>query len=275
MYDEEVPMDEIRDGSVDSAQNQPLMLLRRRKITEMLAAKGAVRVVDLVRQFGVSDVTIRNDLAALAREGVLVRDHGGAVAQAFTSLSVAFHQRAMLNLEAKQRIGEAAAKMVSAGETIILDAGTTLMEMAKRLPRIAPLTVVTNSLNIATEVASRPGIHVMLAGGSLSNETISTIGPLAERDLGEMLVDKLFLGIQAFDDEAGLSDVSLEVARVKSAMFSAAKHVTLLADSSKYPSRAMARVAPLSEIDCLIIDTGFPPKAVRNLAAKGIHVQLV
>jgi DeoR/GlpR family transcriptional regulator of sugar metabolism len=147
--------------------------------------------------------------------------------------------------------------------------------MARRLPPVSPLTVITNSLNIATEVGSRPGVHVMLAGGSLSTETISTIGPLAERDIRELLVDKLFLGIQAFDPEAGLSDVSLEVARVKMAMFSAARHVTLLADSSKYPSRAMARVAPLSDIDCLITDGGFPENAVRQFTSKGIEVRRV
>jgi DeoR/GlpR family transcriptional regulator of sugar metabolism len=251
------------------------MISRRRDIAELITAKGVVRVAELVKRFGVSDVTIRNDLEALSREGVLVRDHGGAVARAYTSLSVAFEQRAMLNLEAKQRIGEAAAKMVLPGETIILDAGTTLMQMAKRLPAISPLTVITNSLNIATEVASRPGIHVMLAGGSLSTETISTVGPLAERDLRELLVDKLFLGTHAFEPEAGLSDISLEVARVKSAMFSAAKHVVLLADSSKYPTRAFARVSPLAEIDCLITDLGFPEEAARELQAQGVEVQRV
>jgi DeoR/GlpR family transcriptional regulator of sugar metabolism len=256
----------IPNAGAPPAQNPPLMLVRRRKIVEMLSAKGVVRVADLVKHFGVSDVTVRNDLEALAKEGILVRDHGGAVAQTYTSLSVAFNQRAMLNLEAKQRIGEAAAKKVFAGETVILDAGTTLMEMAKRLPSVS-LTVVTNSLNIATEVGSGPGVHVMLAGGSLSNETISTIGPLAERDLRELLVDKLFLGIQAFDPDAGLSDVSIEVARVK--------EVILLADSSKYPTRAIARVAPLAEIDCLITDIGFPDEAARQLSARGIQVQRV
>jgi DeoR family transcriptional regulator of aga operon len=269
-------MQEFTVGSTAPlAQSPPLMLVRRRKIAEMLGAQGVVRVADLVKRFGVSDVTIRNDLEALAKEGILVRDHGGAVAQMYTSLSVAFNQRAMLNLESKQRIGEAAARKVFAGETIILDAGTTLMEMAKRLPSVSPLTVVTNSLNIATEVGSRPGVHIMLAGGSLSNETISTIGPLAERDLRELLVDKLFLGIQAFDPEAGLSDVSIEVARVKAAMFSAAKEVILLADSSKYASRAIARVAPLAEIDCLITHTVFPDEAARQLSARGIQVHRV
>jgi DeoR/GlpR family transcriptional regulator of sugar metabolism len=181
----------------------------------------------------------------------------------------------MLNLGSKQRIGEAAARMVLSGDTVILDAGSTLMEMAKRLPAVSPLTVITNSLNIATEVGSRPGVHVMLAGGSLSPETISTVGPVAERDLRELLVGKLFLGIQAFGQDSGLSDVSLEVARVKAAMVSAADYVILLADSTKYSTRAFARVAPLSEIDCLITDSGFPEEAAQQLLAQGIEVHRV
>jgi DeoR family transcriptional regulator of aga operon len=251
------------------------MIARRRKISELVEAHGVVRVPELVKLFGVSDVTIRNDLEALAQKGILVRDHGGAVVQTHTPLSIAFSQRAMLNLESKRRIGEAAARMVISGATVILDAGTTLMEMAKRIPIVSPLTIITNSLNIATEIGSRPGVHVMLAGGSLSTETISTVGPLAERDIRELLVDKLFLGIQAFEPEAGLSDVSLEVARVKAAMVSAADYVVLLADSSKYPTRAFARVGPLSDIDCLITDCGFPEEAVRQMAAQGIEVYRV
>jgi DeoR/GlpR family transcriptional regulator of sugar metabolism len=251
------------------------MIARRRKISELIRDNGVARVTELVKLFGVSDVTIRSDLEALAKEGVLIRDHGGAVAQTFTRLSIAFDQRARLNLESKQRIGEAAARMVFSGDTIMLDAGTTLMEMAKRLPAISPLTVITNSLNIATEVGSRPGAQVMLAGGSLSTETISTVGPIAERDLRELLVDKLFLGIQAFAPDVGLSDVSLEVARVKAAMVSTADYVILLADSTKYLARAFARVAPLSQIDCLITDSGFPEEAARQLVANGIEVHRV
>ncbi len=252
-----------------------LMTARRRRITQLVECKGLVRVTDLVKLFGVSDVTIRSDLDALAQQGVLVRDHGGAVAQTRTRLSIAFEQRAMLNQDCKSRIGEAAASMVGAGQTIILDAGTTLMEMAKRLSNVNPLTIISNSLNIATEVGSHAGVHVMLAGGSLSNETISTVGPLAERDLRELLADKVFLGIQAFEIEMGLSDISLEVARVKTAMISAAKYVVLLADSTKYPTRAFARVAPLSDVDCLITDSGFPEEAAREIMAKGIEVRRV
>lgn len=261
--------------SPDEDKRSPLTLDRRRKIAEIVAARGTVRVGQLGKLFGVSEVTIRNDLERLARDGVLVRDHGGAIARTYTSLSAAFDQRALLNADAKQRIGQEAAAMVRAGEIVVLDAGTTLTEMAKRLPNLSPLTVITNALNVATQVGSLPGVHVMLAGGSLSSETISTVGPLAERDLRDLFADKVFLGTHAFELETGLSDVSIEIARVKAAMVSAAKRVILLADSSKFPKRAVARVVPLSDIHVLITDTGFPEEAAGQLAARGIEVRRV
>ena len=258
----------------DEGRSQ-LTFERRRKIAALVTARGTVRVAELGRHFRVSEVTIRNDLERLAADGVLIRDHGGAVARTFTPLSGAFEQRAMLNLEAKQRIGEAAARLVQPGDVIMLDAGSTLMEMAKRLPPVSPLTIITNALNVATHVGSRPGVHVVLAGGSLSPETISTVGPLAERDLGDLRVNKVFLGIHSFEIESGLSDPSIEVARVKAAMISAGKEVVLLADATKYAGRALARVAPLSAVSTLITDTGLPEEAAQRLAAMGIQVTRV
>jgi DeoR family transcriptional regulator of aga operon len=248
---------------------------RRRMITELVASRGSLRVAELSSILGVSEVTIRNDLELLAHEGLLVRDHGGAIARTHTALSVAFDQRARLNLEAKQRIGQVAAALVQPGDTIMLDCGSTLMEMAKRLPNLSPLTIVTNGLNVAIQVGSLPDVHVVLAGGSLSPETIGTVGPLAERDLGDLLADKLFLGTHAFELETGLSDVSIEVARAKRTMISAAKQVILLADSGKFPTRAMARVAPLSAVHCIITDTGFPEETARQLEAQNIEVRRV
>lgn len=248
---------------------------RRRMITELVTERGSMRVTELSSILEVSEVTIRNDLDLLAHEGLLVRDHGGAIAFTRTALSVAFDQRARLQLEAKQRIGQAAAGVVQPGDTIMLDSGSTLMEMAKRLPNLSPLTIITNGLNIAIQVGSLPGVHVVLAGGSLSPETIGTVGPLAERDLRDLLADKLFLGTHAFELETGLSDVSTEVARVKRTMISAAKQVFLLVDSGKFPTRAMARVAPLSAIHCIITDTGFPEEIAQQLADQNIEVRRV
>lgn len=268
-------------GFDNMASSQPidgrsrLSLDRRRKITELVDTRGSIRVAEISGLLSVSPVTVRKDLEALAHEGLLVRDHGGAIARTHTALSIAFNQRAELNGEAKQRIGEAAANLVQPGETIMLDAGSTLMEMAKRIPRVSPLAIITNALNIALEVGALPGVHVVLAGGSLSPQTISTVGPLAERDLGDLLVDRLFLGTHGFELETGLSDLSMEVARVKRAMITTAKSVILLADSSKFGTRAFARVVPLSAINCLITDTAFPEDAARRLAAMNIEVRRV
>ena len=154
-------------------------MARRREIAELISREGVVRVDELSAKFGVSEVTIRNDLEIMAKEGLLIRDRGGAIANLRTNLAVAFEQRAAANQAVKRRIGQAAARMVQPGETIILDAGTTLTEMAAALGAIAPLTVVTNAVNIALLVGALPDVLVVMAGGSLSRQTISTVGPLA------------------------------------------------------------------------------------------------
>lgn len=248
---------------------------RRRMISELVASRGSLRVAELSDMLGVSEVTIRNDLELLAHEGLLVRDHGGAIACTHTALSVAFEQRARQSLDAKQRIAQEAASLVQAGDTIMLDAGSTLMEMAKRLPNLSPLTVITNALNVAIQIGSLPDVHVVLAGGSLSSQTIGTVGPLTEHALADLLADKLFLGTHAFELENGLSDLSIEVARVKRTMISSAKQVILLADSGKFPARALARVAPLSDVHCIITDSGFPMEIAQQLADQNIEVRRV
>ena len=245
---------------------------RRERITAIVAREGAARVADLSQMFGVSEVTIRNDLESLARQGVLVRDHGGAIANSGSTLALAFGQRAQHNEEIKRRIGYAAAQLVQAGDTIIMDAGTTLMEMAKSLSNYSPLTVVTNALNVATQVGSLPDVNIILAGGALSRETISTIGALAERDLNDLIVDKLFLGAHVVDVEAGVSDVSVEVARVKMAMIRAARQVILLADSSKWGQKAFARVVPLSHVHTVITDVGLAAATIKQLEKLGTSV---
>lgn len=263
---------EIMKNRMAEQVKPPLTGERRERITAIVAREGAVRVGDLSRLFGVSEVTIRNDLESLARQGVLVREHGGAIANSGSTLSLAFGQRAQHNEEIKRRIGYAAAQLVQPGDTIIMDAGTTLMEMAKNLSNHSPLTVVTNALNVATQVGSLPDVNVILAGGALSRETISTIGALAERDLNDLIVDKLFLGAHVVDMKAGVSDVSVEVARVKMAMIRAARQVILLADSSKWGRKAFARVVPLSRVHTVITDAGLAAATIKQLKKLEISV---
>jgi DeoR/GlpR family transcriptional regulator of sugar metabolism len=247
---------------------------RRERITELVRANGVVRVEELARRFGVSSVTIRNDLAALAERGVLLRDRGGAIAQAHTTFGLAFDERAKIHREGKRRIGEAAAQFIEAGDTVILDAGTTVMELARCFPPVSPLTVVTNAWNVAAQVGALPGVHVLLAGGSLSRETMSTAGPWTEHELNDLVVDKVFLGASSLDPDRGIVGRTVEVSRVKAAMIRAARQVILLADASKWGRNAFVRVAEWSSVHILITDADVPPEAanaVRKARVRVIH----
>lgn len=248
---------------------------RRERITELLALHGAVRVKDLSARFGVSEVTVRTDLDYLARQGTIVRDHGGAIANTGTPLSIGFGQRVLKNQPAKQAIGRAAAGMVFPGDSIMIDAGSTAMEMAKQLGNHSPLTVITNALNVATQVGALPDVNVILAGGSLSRETISTLGTLAERDLSGLIVDKAFIAAHAVDLEKGVTDLSIEIARVKIAMIQAAREVIVLADSSKWGQQKLARVAALPQVHTIVSDDGLPETTRQKIMELGIKLVVV
>lgn len=251
---------------------------RRNQIAGIVDERGSVRVSELAEQFGVSEVTVRSDLAHLEKAGHLTRDHGGAVASGsgrkVTSL-LALERRAHLSAEEKKRIGRAAAQLVSAGDTIIMDAGTTVVEMARHLGGIPSLTVVTNALNVALEVAhASADARIIMVGGAVSRESSSTLGPLAEQTLGELNVRKAFLGTQALDAGGGLTDTSMEIAQVKRAMIRAAREIILLCDSSKWGSSGFIKVAPLTSIHTLVSDPGLPADAQTAIERLGVRLVL-
>jgi DeoR/GlpR family transcriptional regulator of sugar metabolism len=241
---------------------------------DLVAQRGLVRVSELSDLFHVSEVTIRDDLDLLTRRGILVRERGGAIANTNTTLATAFEQRASLNIEEKRRIGRAAAQLVNPGETIIMDAGTTIMEMAKALTNVSPLTVVTNALNVAIQVGAFSDVHVILVGGVISRETISTVGHHAERDLSDLVAQKVFLGAHTVELEAGVTSPSIEVAQVKRAMIRAGRQVILLADSSKWGRVTFAKVAPLSAIHTIVTDTNLPSDMRTAIERLGIQLIL-
>jgi DeoR/GlpR family transcriptional regulator of sugar metabolism len=248
---------------------------RRARIGDLLLKQGAVRISDLRDLLRVSEVTIRADLDAMASEGLLQRDRGGAVPIAsYSSMLMTFEQRAALNQDKKRRIGHAAAQLVSPGDNIIMDAGTTVLEMAKNLTSVAPLTVVTHALNVATQVANSPDVRIILVGGELNRETISTLGSQTERNLDEVVVQKVFLGIHALELEAGATDTSLDAARVKQAMIRAARQVIMLVDSSKWDTVSFAKVIPLSSIQTIVTDSELPDTARDAIGRLGIQLIL-
>ena len=248
---------------------------RRRQILDLVKSEGSAHVTALARTFGVSTVTIRNDLAQLEKAGQLLRDRGGAItapAPRQVRHLPGLNERAALNLEAKQRIGKAAALLVQPGDTIIMDAGTTVVEMAPHLGATRPLTVVTNALNVALTIGTTTEAQVILLGGTLSREAASSIGPLTEQTLADLTVQKVFLGTQALDLDDGLTDTTLEIAQVKRAMIKAAKQVILLADSAKWNHTGFIKVAQLAEIDVLISDEKLPETARTSIERLGIRL---
>jgi DeoR family transcriptional regulator, aga operon transcriptional repressor len=253
-----------------------LMRDRRTRIADLVRQQGAVRVEDLAEQFGVSAVTIRADLEQLEQLGALLRDRGGAVAphQGASGL-IAFDQRSALHPEAKARIGQAAARLLSPGDTIILDAGTTTVQIVPHLREIGQLTVVTNALNIALELRSVPDVRVVLLGGNLNYETFSTHGTMAEQGLEAVVVQKVFLGAQSVELEAGVTDTSSEIARVKRGMLKASRQAILVADSSKWQRSGFIKVAPFTSFHTIVTDTDLPAEARAAIQRTGTELILV
>jgi len=242
---------------------------------ELVRDRRHVRNSELSRLFGVSIVTIRQDLGVLEELGLLRRTYGGAVLDSDPSLDSAFAARAKLHREEKQRIGEAAARLVGHGDTVVLDAGTTTIEIARRLPAHAELTVVTCALNVAIEAGARPGAAVVVCGGTLNQRTLSCVGHHAEQVLAEFNADRLFLGTYGVDLAKGLSDRNFATAQIKRALIAAAREVVLVCDSSKFGTVAPVAVAPLEVVHRVVTDRGVPASFREHFARAGVPVEVV
>jgi len=272
------PTKNTSKGSPDPRDASLMTSQRRGQIIAQVREQGSVRVTDLAKRFGVSEVTIRTDLDHLEREGKLVRDRGGALpvvmTRTVTSLPGLDH-RMNLHVEAKRRIAAAAAKRVHAGQSLIMDAGTTVIEMIPHLATIEGLTIITNALNVALAATAHTSANVILLGGVVGRDSGSTLGSRTEEMLKELLVDHLFLGAQAMDLQHGLTDTNMEIAQIKRAMIRSARRTTLLSDSQKWATSGLVRVAPLTAAQALITDHGLPGPARQELESLGLEVEVV
>lgn len=247
---------------------------RRQAILDLVVQNQRVDVAEISERFGVSRVTARGDLEYLAKQNLITRARGGAVASLDRSLASGFSERALLNREAKRRIAKAALEFLVPGETVILDAGTTLFELSSLISTPSELTVITPALNIAIQLGSLTGLDVVTVGGKLDRSTISSIGSEAERQLRDALAHKVFLGTHLIDEHGDVAEPSAEIAIMKRAMVQAARQVILLADSSKWSvtSQARAKVAPLSSVHTVITDSGISKAAQRAMKDWGVDV---
>lgn len=245
---------------------------RHQIILETLEARGSITVNEMVERFGVSEMTIRRDLDALERKGLLRRVHGGAVLDRGRSYEPPFVARAIENLAAKQQIAKAAVAMIENGDSIILDVGTTTLEIARQLMDKQNLTVITPCLQIASLLAENSNIRLIVTGGIVRPIELSMVGHLAERALRDFYVDKLFLGAAGVDLDAGLTEYNLEDTLVKQVMIKNAKRVILVADASKFGRIAFTAIAPLSIVNTLITDENLDLEWISRLRKLEIEV---
>lgn len=250
---------------------------RRRHILDLLAKQERLTVEELVARFGVSAVTVRGDLDALAGAGEIVRSHGGAIKRRETFPDLPLNVKETRHHAEKVRIGHAAARIIRDGEIIILDSGTTTAEIARQIKflELKSLTVVTNGLNIAMELAPLPHVRVLMIGGLLRQTSYSTVGPHAEQTLRGLNADRLFLGVDALDPDSGLSTPDILEAQVNALMIRVSREVTAVADASKFMKRSLSVIAGLSEIHRLITDDRAATATLALLRARGLDVVVV
>jgi DeoR family transcriptional regulator of aga operon len=250
---------------------------RRRNLLDLVDQEGQVTVADMIQRFSISAVTVRSDLDALAKIGAVVRSRGGAIRRLEATQDYPLRAKETLHRNEKVRIGKAAAELIRPGETIILDSGTTTAEVARHIKKLKTqsLTVITNALNIATELADCGDITLIMIGGLLRPVSCSFVGPQAEAMMNEFHADRLFLAVDGFDLENGPSTPDVLEAQLNNVMISSAKEVNVVADFSKLGRRSVSKIGPLDRIDRLITDNRAVPEFTEGLRNKGIEVMEV
>ncbi len=247
---------------------------RQAAIVDRARTEGRVDVAGLAEEFDVTAETVRRDLTALVRHGVLKRVHGGAIPVERLGFEPALAERVAAMGDEKERIAQAALQELPDEGAILLDAGTTTARLAEILPTDRLLTVVTNALPIASSLASRPNLTVMTLGGRVRGRTAATVDSWALRVLAETLVDVAFVGTNGLSAERGLTTPDTAEAAVKAAMLHAARHVVVLADHTKIGDDHFARFGGLEDIDVLITDAGLSADRALGFENAGMRVVL-
>jgi DeoR/GlpR family transcriptional regulator of sugar metabolism len=248
------------------------MLTRQRKrhIQHLLRRDGQVVAKVLSRELGLSEDTIRRDLRELAQEGMLQRVHGGALpaSPAVTD----FAGRRHLAPAAKVAIARAAAAMVRRGQVVVLDGGTTTLQIARHLPRDMPLTVVTHSPTVAVELVDHPAAEVILIGGRLFKHSVVAVGAAAAEAIGRIRADLYFMGVTGIHPEAGLTTGDLEEAHIKRAIHQRAAETIVLASSEKLGAASPYLVVPVSDVSGMIVEGSVPAEATAAYERLGVTV---
>lgn len=253
---------------------------RRRRIMGLVSERGDASVAELKDLFGVSEVTVRSDLAALAHRGLIVRTHGGAVLPepGMKPLEASFAARELSNVELKRRIGEAAAALIQNGQSVVLDASTTALQIARVLRRresLHDVTVITNGVHTALELLETPGISTILTGGQLRATAVSLTGSLASDLLARVHATIGFFGARGLTLSQGLTDINLQEVEMKAAMAAVCERVVAVVDHTKLGQLGLATFVPREQLALVITDDDADPSIVAGIERAGIEVQLV
>ena len=246
---------------------------RRHRIAQLVMARKVATVAELSGEFGVSPVTVRSDLEALEHQGLLKRNHGGAVAPQTLRFAPAFQERTSVHLLEKQAIAERTAELIEDGDHLIIDSGSTALLLARRL-RDRRLTILVNSVYTLNELVGAPNIELITVGGSLYEPGMSFVGPLAEAVLAKTHVDKVFLGVNGVTSK-GISANNIQEASIKEKMIAAADEVIVMADASKIGVDTFAFIAPIDHLHALVTNSDVEPQVVEELRESGMEVLLV
>jgi DeoR/GlpR family transcriptional regulator of sugar metabolism len=248
---------------------------RRAKILEQVTRAGRASVIELSRQFGVSEVTIRADLQSLAEQNLLVRTHGGAVSANSRLQDLSLALRRKQQVMEKSRIGEAAASMVVDGDAIFLDSSSTALAIARHLKCRRDVTIITNSLMVAYDMLNVSGLMVVMPGGMLRRDTASLVGMDGLGMLQKYNIQKGFFGAHGINLPEGLTDVSGAEAEVKRPIVSMCRQVIAVLDATKWGRVGLASFASPQQVHRVITDTHAPAQLVEAVRALGVEVILV
>jgi DeoR/GlpR family transcriptional regulator of sugar metabolism len=245
---------------------------RHHQIQTIINERSRATVQELSILFGVSEATIRRDLEELNSQGLIRRTHGGAVRAITAPKEPPMMQRIGENPGEKTCIGKAAVALIGDGDTIFLGSGSTVLEVARNLPTGINLTVITNSLPVVSEIATRPGIELIVIGGMLRQSELSMVGHVAEQAVREFRADRVFMGMYAVDVSCGFTnDYSPEISTDR-AILSIAPQVIILVDHSKFGRVSSMLIAPITVAQIIITDQKTPRTTLDELQALGIQV---
>lgn len=270
----------IKSLRMDQVATERIRLLteeRRQRILETIEQNARITVGEIVAEFKVSAVTARADLDFLCERGGVIRSHGGAVRQSNGVVDYPLQFKETIHHTEKVRIGRAAAQLLKPQQTIILDSGTTTVQIARHIKaaRLRRMTVITNALNIASELVESEGVSLIMIGGILKHASSSCVGPPAERMLQDLHADHFFLAVDGLHPDEGFFTPDILEAQLNSAMIRASNEVTVVADASKFGRRSLSLIAPIQCAHRIITDSRVDREIVKQLRDQGLEVIVV